>query len=403
VRIRASHAAGLAIAALALSGCGPSAAGNAAPSTPAATSLSPSPASSTTPVTTTAPPTTTGTPSTTATAPPTSTTTSPAPTVATTATTTATTTAVPAATATLVPARALALMAAGATGDTVRELQSRLKQLEWYDGDVTGTYATTTTAGVRGFQDRRGLAVTGSVDQLTWQRLGAMTGKPTEDEMHNRLTPGAALLRQGSTGDTVKELQARLKQAGWWGGELTGTYDVPTDVAVRAFQDKWGLPVTGEVDQRSIDRLRATTRTPTADELNNVKPMPPTPTPTAGLDPRCLTGHVICISKASRSLTWVVDGRAQRTMDVRFGSENTPTREGDFPVYRMNRDWTSTIFGSKMPYSMFFSGGEAVHYSSDFAARGYVGASHGCVNVRDLDGVGWLFDQVKVGDRAVVS
>ncbi len=222
-------------------------------------------------------------------------------------------------------------MAAGATGDTVRELQSRLKQLEWYDGDVTGTYATTTTAGVRGFQDRRGLAVTGSVDQLTWQRLGAMTGKPTEDEMHNRLTPGAALLRQGSTGDTVKELQARLKQAGWWGGELTGTYDVPTDVAVRAFQDKWGLPVTGEVDQRSIDRLRATTRTPTADELNNVKPMPPTPTPTAGLDPRCLTGHVICISKASRSLTWVVDGRAQRTMDVRFGSENTPTREGDYP------------------------------------------------------------------------
>ena len=323
--------------------------------------------------------------------------------MATTATTTATTTAVPAATATLVPARALALMAAGATGDTVRELQSRLKQLEWYDGDVTGTYATTTTAGVRGFQDRRGLAVTGSVDQLTWQRLGAMTGKPTEDEMHNRLTPGAALLRQGSTGDTVKELQARLKQAGWWGGELTGTYDVPTDVAVRAFQDKWGLPVTGEVDQRSIDRLRATTRTPTADELNNVKPMPPTPTPTAGLDPRCLTGHVICISKASRSLTWVVDGRAQRTMDVRFGSENTPTREGDFPVYRKNRDWTSTIFGSKMPYSMFFSGGEAVHYSSDFAARGYVGASHGCVNVRDLDGVGWLFDQVKVGDRVVVS
>jgi len=294
-------------------------------------------------------------------------------------------------------------MAAGATGDTVRELQSRLKQLEWYDGDVTGTYATTTTAAVRGFQDRRGLAVTGSVDQLTWQRLGAMTGKPTEDEMHNRLTPGAALLRQGSTGDTVKELQARLKQAGWWGGELTGTYDVPTDVAVRAFQDKRGLPVTGEVDQRSIDRLRATTRTPTADELNNVKPMPPTPTPTAGLDPRCLTGHVICISKASRSLTWVVDGRAQRTMDVRFGSENTPTREGDFPVYRMNRDWTSTIFGSKMPYSMFFSGGEAVHYSSDFAARGYVGASHGCVNVRDLDGVGWLFDQVEVGDRVVVS
>ncbi len=47
-----------------------------------------------------------------------------------------------------------------------------------------------------------------------------------------------------------------------------------------------------------------------------------------------------------------------------------------------------------MPFAMFFSGGQAVHYSSDFAANGYYGASHGCVNVRDYDGVAWLFDQV---------
>ena len=71
---------------------------------------------------------------------------------------------------------------------------------------------------------------------------------------------------------------------------------------------------------------------------------------------------------------------------MRFGSEYTPTREGVFSVFQKNRDWTSTLYGSKMPYSMFFSGGQAVHYSSDFAARGYSGASHGCVNVRDLGG-----------------
>ena len=40
-----------------------------------------------------------------------------------------------------------------------------------------------------------------------------------------------------------------------------------------------------------------------------------------------------------------------------------------------------------MPYAMFFSGGQAVHYSPDFAARGYNGASHGCVNVRNLGGI----------------
>ena len=32
-----------------------------------------------------------------------------------------------------------------------------------------------------------------------------------------------------------------------------------------------------------------------------------------------------------------------------------------------------------MPFAMFFSGGQAVHYSPDFAAVGYAGASHGCV------------------------
>ena len=62
----------------------------------------------------------------------------------------------------------------------------------------------------------------------------------------------------------------------------------------------------------------------------------------------------------------------------------------------------SQMFGSSMPYSMFFSGGQAVHYSSDFAAVGYNGASHGCVNIRDYDGIRWLFSQVRVGDKVVV-
>nr|MBA3783696.1 L,D-transpeptidase [Nocardioides sp.] len=53
-------------------------------------------------------------------------------------------------------------------------------------------------------------------------------------------------------------------------------------------------------------------------------------------------------------------------------------------------------------FAMFFSGGQAVHYSPDFAAHGYAGASHGCVNVRDYDGVARLFGQVQIGDRVIV-
>ena len=92
-------------------------------------------------------------------------------------------------------------------------------------------------------------------------------------------------------------------------------------------------------------------------------------------------------------MRWVIDGKVQLTMDARFGStvNDTPTREGLFHVYFMNADHVSKLYGTAMPYAMFFSGGQAVHYSSDFATVGYYGASHGCVNIRDYDGVKWLF------------
>ena len=37
-----------------------------------------------------------------------------------------------------------------------------------------------------------------------------------------------------------------------------------------------------------------------------------------------------------------------------------------------------------------------------FAANGYDGASHGCVNVRDRATVAWLFDRVRLGDKVIV-
>ena len=89
-------------------------------------------------------------------------------------------------------------------------------------------------------------------------------------------------------------------------------------------------------------------------------------------------------------------------MDVRFGSYRTPTREGSFSVGWKSRNHFSKLYDTPMPYAMFFSGGQAVHYSADFAARGYSGASHGCVNVRNYTAIQWLFNQVRVGDRVVV-
>ena len=282
----------------------------------------------------------------------------------------------------------------------MRELQARLKQLQWYAPEITGEFDTVTLEAVTGFQAKRGLPATGEVDQATWDRLVDMTRQPTDDEMHNRLVPGPTIIGAGDSGDRVRELQARLKQIGWFGTDVTGTYGSPTTASVSGFQTKRGIPSTGEVDQRTWDRLTAMTRTPTDDEMHNR--VSGNGGSAAGLDPRCTSGRAMCIDKSTRSLRWVVSGSVLMTMDVRFGSELTPTREGAFSVGYKSRDHVSQLYDTPMPYAMFFSGGQAVHYSPDFAANGYNGSSHGCVNVRNLGAIASLFDQVRIGDKVIV-
>lgn len=221
--------------------------------------------------------------------------------------------------------------------------------------------------------------------------------KPSPSPSTQKPAP-KVLMAPGAKGEQVRELQARLAQIGWFDDKPTGTYGPVTTTAVKGFQGKRGLLATGSTDTVTWDRLLGMTTKPTRAELDgkDVKK------PQAKLDPRCMTGRVMCISKTTRTLSWMIDGKVLSTMDVRFGSQYTPTREGVFKVGWKSRDHVSTLYDTPMPYAMFFSGGQAVHYSSDFAARGYNGASHGCVNVRDKAAVAALFDQVRTGDKVVV-
>lgn len=293
-------------------------------------------------------------------------------------------------------ARASTVMRLGDTGWRVRVLQSRLHQLGLHSEVITSRFDAPTREGVRTFQARRNREVTGRVDARTWARLVAVTTEPTRDALHNVYVPGPAIVSTGDRGLAVRRLQARLAQLRWWTGDVTGVYDARTAEAVRGFQAKRRIPVTGEVDRRTLDRLAAMTTRPTKVELFNIEPQGP------ALDPRCTTGRAMCVDKTSRSLRWVVDGVVKTRFDVRFGSDELPTREGAFAVFRKSRDHVSSLYDTPMPFAMFFSGGQAVHYSPDFAATGYNGASHGCVNVRDYDGIRRLFDRVRLGDKVIV-
>ena len=224
-----------------------------------------------------------------------------------------------------------------------------------------------------------------------------MTKKPTHDQLFNVLHPGPAILEAGAGGEQVRDLQARLRPIAWLFGDVTGTYDAATVEAVRGFQEKREIPVTGKVDQRTLDRLHAMTYAADvrAEAQHRCRSRAPS-TRAARPGGRCAW------TSPRNSLRWVIDGKVQKTFEVRFGSDELPTREGAFTVFEKSRDHVSSLYDTSMPFAMFFSGGQAVHYSPDFAANGYNGASHGCVNVRDYDGIAWLFDQVQIGDKVIV-
>ena len=120
------------------------------------------------------------------------------------------------------------------------------------------------------------------------------------------------------------------------------------------------------------------------------------------LPSRCMSGRVVCIDKSTSTLRWVVGGKTRIKMSARFGNSRQPTREGTFYIYWKNIDHVSSLYGSAMPFAQFFSGGQAIHYSSDFAAQGYRGRSHGCVNTRSWGATKALYYATRIGDKVVI-
>lgn len=174
-------------------------------------------------------------------------------------------------------------------------------------------------------------------------------------------------------------------------GNATGLYGPRTQAAVKAFEVKYKQPVTVVVSKKLYDLIAA--------KAAAYKPV----VKQVRLDKRCLTGaRVICAVKANRAVYYLNNGKIVKTFDARFGRPALPTRNGTFKVYWKDKNHYSTLYHVYMPYSMFFSGGEAVHYSVDFSQNGYGLGSHGCINIKDKPGIAWMFNQVKVGDKVVV-
>ncbi|MCZ1001567.1 L,D-transpeptidase family protein [Streptomyces mirabilis] len=153
--------------------------------------------------------------------------------------------------------------------------------------------------------------------------------------------------------------------------------------AIRAFQKKQGIkPNTGFAGPVTWGwmRLLSARKNPNA----------------AGKCP-VRSYRVACVD-LTRQLTWVQKGKKVLwgPVPMRSGRAGYRTRTGWFKIYWKHKNHWSTLYNTPMPYSQFFSGGEAFHaiYGSVYDPNG----SYGCVNLRLADARS-LWNVTKTNDR----
>lgn len=151
----------------------------------------------------------------------------------------------------------------------IRELQTFLRKLAFYDPAIPlinpdGVFGPETTQAVAAFQRIFDLPVTGQVDKRTWDTLNEEYNRILALERYPTplfLFPAVdAVLRKGDTGDAVLALQIILnalarRYYNLITFPLTGVMDDLTTDAVRKLQEYLRLPVNGEVDRDTWDKI----------------------------------------------------------------------------------------------------------------------------------------------------
>ena len=139
------------------------------------------------------------------------------------------------------PADAEALSGPGSRSNEVRQIQRALKNQGFYNGSVDGIYGSLTESAVRQFQASKGLSVDGICGTDTLRALG--------------IGGSGSSFRMGSSGSEVRKIQQKLKQWGYYDGDVDGIYGSGTESAVKRFQSKNGLTADGICGVQTLSAL----------------------------------------------------------------------------------------------------------------------------------------------------
>ena len=136
----------------------------------------------------------------------------------------------------------------------IYRLQQRLRELGYYTIKVDGIYGSGTERAVRLFQQVNGIhPANGVATNHTQQVLYSHSAKPYHGSMP--WPGGGTLYRSPYYQPAVVPLQQRLRALGYYTGSADGYFGSGTERAVRNFQKRNGLPVTGAADPVTQQKL----------------------------------------------------------------------------------------------------------------------------------------------------
>jgi peptidoglycan hydrolase-like protein with peptidoglycan-binding domain len=136
-------------------------------------------------------------------------------------------------------------------------IQNRLQQLGYLDRSADGIFDQATQDAVMRFQRDRRLNPDGVVGAQTesalFEEFDRRTDIPSRDfRVSNRSN---RVLKQGDRGAEVTAVQRRLRELGYFNGQLTGYFGRATQEAVSRFQQAYLIPADGSVGSETRSAL----------------------------------------------------------------------------------------------------------------------------------------------------
>lgn len=141
----------------------------------------------------------------------------------------------------------------GVDANTVKSVQTMLKELKYYSGEITGNAGSKTLAAIEQFQEDYGLTVDGIAGPKTISKLESVYNNKGGSSSSSSASGSG--LRLGSTGDKVRNLQQDLTTLGYYWADITGSFGSKTETSVKNFQEKNNLTVDGVAGSKTLDAI----------------------------------------------------------------------------------------------------------------------------------------------------